>query len=97
MEIALRGETFRLKSEQWITPLALPAGNGAEPHSAEVRYGKGRIVYLGGYPGQAYAKNADPEFERLARSLADDAGAGFRSGRFLPADGKRRSSTTAAA
>ena len=74
MEIAFGGETCRLKSEQWVTPLALPAGSEGEPLSAEVRHGKGRIVYLGGYPGQACAKRADPEFERLIRALTEAAG-----------------------
>ena len=62
---------YQLGLEQWATP---PEGAAPEEFGVTRSYGKGKIVYLGSYPGSAYRHKWNQEFESLLQAIVLDAG-----------------------
>ncbi|MBS1370344.1 MAG: beta-galactosidase [Lentisphaeria bacterium] len=62
------GREFRLGVEQWRTPA------GGDEFCAERKFGKGRVIHFASYPGNAYLKQWNPEFEELLAAIVRDAG-----------------------
>lgn len=67
-------ELLRFPATQWMTPLAKGQGRvwakvAAGALAKEIPVGKGRVVYLGSYFGEAYQKNRVADFEAFLRLL----------------------------
>ncbi len=78
--IDLDGEKTDVAAAQWLTPVAAP--DDAAVHAANddgallltVPCGKGRIIYVGSYFGDAYRDNNNLGFEKFLRWCVDSAG-----------------------
>jgi beta-galactosidase len=82
LTLRMDGKEYSVECEQWFTPLrdtgVAPSRVFAEykgsPLAAEFICGKGKVIYLGGYFGNCYFKEANPGFEQLLADLAVSAG-----------------------
>ena len=62
------GREYRLGVSQWRTPVE---GN---EFCVERRFGRGSVIHLASYPGNAYLEEWNPQFEELLAAIVRDAG-----------------------
>lgn len=62
------GNDYQLGVTQWRTPVE------ADAFCVERRFGKGRIIHLASYPGNAYLAKWNPAFEALLAAIVRDSG-----------------------
>ena len=70
--------------DQWLTP---PVGE--DELCLERTYGKGRIVYLAGYPGNGYNRQYCAGFEQLLKSIVMDSGVALPAEVISPLPGEK--------
>ncbi len=84
MTIKTAGKTFLLSNTQWLAPIdthALPAGSASvwaeHPDGGlvvDVKVGKGRVLHIGSYPGDAQHEKWTQSFEDFVAFVATSAG-----------------------
>ncbi len=82
LPVCVDGAVYSLECGQWLTPLRaggaaasrVLARHGELPLVAEFACGKGHVIYLGSYFGNAYLKNPNPDFEHFLAGIAAKAG-----------------------
>lgn len=82
MSLAVKagGAKFTLKYSQWLTPIIVKGADVWAAHDdgalvAEKKAGKGRVIMIGTYLGEAALKGVSPGFQRFLEYLVNRAGA----------------------
>ena len=80
VEATADGQALRIEGTQWLTPFRAKqakvwARNADGALAAEIPVGKGRVILVGTYPGEAYAKTFNADFENLVEFAVRRAGA----------------------
>jgi beta-galactosidase len=82
MGLDVNGEVESLDITQWLTPMSVPATRGARVLRGDVRralvaevpFGRGRVLAVGAYLGDAYMKQRGRGFERFVNLIVERAG-----------------------
>lgn len=82
MGMEIDGEVETLDISQWLTPMRVSMrrgvrifrGDANNALAAEVPLGKGRIMAIGAYPGDAYMRKRGTGFEKFVRWVANRGG-----------------------